>query len=363
MRLTLVSIHRPGTARHLITSAAAVILTLGMTASLGAVGAWAADSDGIASAPSADGGVDQTRSRFSYQVEPGQIVTDEYLVQNTGTTQQKVSVYATDAFNAQDGSFALLDGDQTPTDTGAWVSFADGSNRIDLTLEPGAQQVVPFTVTVPADANPGDHAGGMIVSALSPSGQVTVDRRVAIRLYARVKGEVQAGLTISSISSSYEPSLNPFDGITTMTLSLTNTGNVALGANTVAQVRGIFGIPLSGLTDVKIPEMLPGNSRTVTITIPGVGPYVYLAPHVSLSATTDAEALNAGALPTAERDSTLLVVPWGIVGILLLIGLIWFGLRLRRRSDAKNAAAWVEFTEAEALRKASEIAPANALLG
>lgn len=353
--------HRPVVARRLITSAAAIILTVGLTASVGAAGAWAADSDGIASAPSADGGVDQTRSRFSYQIDPGQSVSDEYLVENTGTTQQKVSVYATDAFNAEDGSFALLDGGQEPKHAGSWVTFADGAKKVEVTLSPGAQQVIPFTLTVPADANPGDHAGGMIVSAPTPSGQVTVDRRVAIRLYARVKGNIEAGLTISSISSSYEPSLNPFDGTTTMTLSLTNTGNVALGANTVAQVKGIFGIPLSGLTDVSIPEMLPGNSRTVTITVPGVGPYIYLAPHVSLAATTDAQALNAGPLPTAERDSSILVMPWGILAILLFIGLVWFGLRLRRKRDSKNAAAWIEFTEAEAVRKAIEEAPTHTM--
>lgn len=360
--MTLVRMHRPVAARRLITSAAAIVLTLGLTVSIGAAGAWATDSDGIASAPSADGGVDQTRSRFSYQMDPGQSVSDEYLVQNSGTTQQKVSVYATDAFNAEDGSFALLDGGQEPKDAGSWVTFADGAKKVEVTLEPGAQQVIPFTLTVPADANPGDHAGGMIVSALSPSGQVTLDRRVAIRLYARVKGAVQAGMTISSISSSYEPSLNPFDGITTMTLSLTNTGNIALGANTVAQVKGIFGIPLSGLTDVSIPEMLPGNSRTVTITVPGVGPYVYLAPHVSLAAVTDAQALDVGALPRAERDSSMFVMPWGILAILLFIGLVWFALRLRRKRDAKNVAAWVEFTEAEALRKAIEEAPAPAMV-
>ena len=344
---------------HRLLAAASVLLTLGLTLTLGATGAWAEDSDGIAAAPAADGGVDQSRSRYSYQVEPGQQVADEYLVENTGTTVQSVTVYATDAFNAEDGSFALLDGGVEATGAGRWVSFDGGADRIQLTLQPGASQVVPFTVMTPADAGPGDHAGGIIVSALSPAGEVSVDRRVAIRLYVRVKGLLQPGLTISSIATSYRPELNPFSGELTATISLSNTGNVALAANTVTQVRGLFGIPLSGLTDVKVSEMLPGSNRTVTITIPGVGPWVYLAPHVSLAATVEPGALDAGVLPAAERDATLFVVPWGVLLVLLLVGLAWLIARLRRRRNATRAQAWVEYTEAEARRRALEDAPAE----
>ncbi|WP_104138681.1 DUF916 domain-containing protein [Cryobacterium sp. Y62] len=316
--------------------------------------AWAADSDGIAGAPSADGGVDQSRSRYSYQMDPGQVVSDEYLVQNTGTTAQSVTVYATDAFNAGDGAFSLLDGGVSPQDVGRWVTFDNGAAQITATLEPGASQVIPFTVTTPADASPGDHAGGIVVSALSPSGQISLDRRVAIRLYVRVKGELQAGLTISSIASSYQAELNPFSGTTALTVTLNNTGNVALGATTVSRVRGIFGIPLSTTSREEIPEMLPGSTRTLTMTVPGVGPWVYLNAQINLSATIDAQAINPGVLPTASRETDLIVVPWGALIILLLAGLAWFMVRLTRRRGTQRAAAWIEYSEAEARRKARE---------
>jgi hypothetical protein len=354
--MSIVTLRRPA-ARSLLSVTTSVLIALGLTVSLGVSGAWADDSDGIAGAPSADGGVDQARSRFSYQVEPGQTIQDEYLAENTGTTEQAVTVYATDAFNADDGSFSLLEGDATATGAGHWVTFANGTNRIEVTLAPGAQQVLPFTVTTPADAGPGDHAGGIIISALSPSGQVTVDRRVGIRLYVRVKGLLQPGLTISSIETSYQGSINPFAGDATMKITLTNTGNVSLSANTVSQVRGLFGIPLSGLTDQKIPEMLPGNSRTVSLVVPGVGAWVYLNPHVSLAATVDEDALNAGVLPTGERSSDLFVVPWAFLILLLLVGLTWLIVRLSRKRDATRAAAWIEYTEAEARRKAREETP------
>jgi len=341
-------------------AAASVLVALGLTLTLGAAGAWADGTDGIAGAPSADGGVDQSRSRFTYQVEPGQVINDEYLVENTGTTVQSVTVYATDAFNADDGQYSLMAGDQTATDAGHWVTFAQGADRVQATLAPGASEVIPFTVTAPADARPGDHAGGLIVSALSPAGQVSVDRRVAVRLYVRVKGLLQPALTISSIESSYAPDLNPFSGATTLTVSLTNTGNVSLGANTVAQVRGLFGIPLSGLTDQKIPEMLPGSSRTVSFVVPGVGAWVFLNPHISLTATVDPDALNAGALPFAERDDTVFVVPWALLILFVVAAAIWILVRLGRQRDSTKARIWIEYTEAEARRKAHENAVVTA---
>ncbi|WP_327016283.1 WxL protein peptidoglycan domain-containing protein [Cryobacterium sp. MP_3.1] len=344
--------------RRLALVSSGLLVTLGLTVGLGAAGAWADDSDGIAGSPAANGSVDQTRSRYSYQVDPGQQVADEYLVQNTGTTAQAVTVYATDAFNADDGSFSLLDGGVETVDVGHWVSFDDGASKVEVTLEPGGSQIIPFTVTVPADAQPGDHAGGIIVSALSPAGQVSVDRRVAIRLYARVKGELQPGLTISSISSSYRGELNPFAGETSLTISLQNTGNVSLGANTVAQVRGIFGIPLSDLIRTPIPEMLPGSSRTVTIVVPGVGPWVYLNPQVSLAATVDEDALPPGLLPSAQRSSDLFVVPWAFVIVLVLAGFVLLVVRLSRSRDSARATAWIAYTEAEARRKAREEATA-----
>ncbi|MCI4659417.1 WxL protein peptidoglycan domain-containing protein [Cryobacterium zhongshanensis] len=350
--------------RGLAVIATSILLALGMTLALGVAGARADDgSDGIGGAPSTNGGVDQDRSRFTYQVDPGQTVNDEYLVQNTGTTTQAVTVYATDAYNTDDGTFALLEGAAAPSDVGSWVTFANGTDRISVTLDPGAQQVLPFTVTTPADAKPGDHAGGIVVSALSPAGQVSVDRRVAIRLYLRVKGLLQPALSISSIESTYEGSINPFAGDTTIRVSLTNTGNVSLGANTVSQVKGVFGIPLSGLTDEVIPELLPGSSRTVTLTVSGVGAWVYLNPHVSLVGTIDADAINPGPLPTAERDTSFFVVPWGFLILLLVAALTWLIVRLSRKRDSTRAAAWVEYTEAEARRKAREEALVGAAAG
>lgn len=333
---------------------AALFLLLAMVGSGGSLSARADDgTSGISGAPS-DGTSTDDRSRFSYTVSPGQLISDNYLVQNTGTVPQTMKVFATDAYNTDDGSFGLLDTDASPSDAGSWVSFADGAKQVSLPLEPGASQVVPFTMAVPADASPGDHAAGIVVSVLSTDGQVLVDRRVATRLYARVTGALQAALTVSSISASYDAQLNPFDGTTTVTYTVRNNGNVALSANTLVGVDTYLGIPAGALQHGDLAEMLPGSTRTVSVAVTGVGQLGYLNPFVSLTPTVDADAQDPGPLATVERDTVTVAVPWWLLILLVIAAAVFLFLRWRRGRDERNATAWLEYTEAEARRRADE---------
>ncbi|MDF2443992.1 MAG: hypothetical protein JWR01_2195 [Subtercola sp.] len=332
---------------------AALFLALAMVSVTSAQVAHADDESGISGAPS-DGSGSDDRSRFSYTISPGQQISDSYLVKNTGTIPQTMKVFATDAYNTDDGSYGLLDTDAAPTDGGSWVSFAGGVTQLEIPLDPGASQVVPFTMNVPADASPGDHAAGIVISVLSSDGQVLVDRRVATRLYARVAGELQAALTVSSISASYDAQLNPFDGTTTITYTVRNNGNVALGANTVVGVNTYFGLAAGTLQRSELSEMLPGSTRTLSVQVPGVAQLGYLNPFVSLAPTVDADAQDPGALATVDRDTVTVAMPWWLVILLVLAALVYLFLRWRRARDERNAAAWVEYSEAEARRKAAE---------
>lgn len=343
---------------HLSRALAGLALVLAVSAGSPLVSSTSAAAlagvDAIAAGPATETGADTSRSRFSYQLDAGQQVTDAFFVENPGSTPQAVTVYATDAFTDEAGSYSLLETGATPQEVGSWVQFAEGQSVVSLELEPGEQQVIPFTLMVPADARPGDHAGGLVVSAVTPGDQVSVDRRVATRLYARVKGELQAALTITSITASYTPDLNPFGGRTTVSYTITNGGNVSLGADVVAQVKGLLGIPLGELDTAKIPELFPGDTRTVTAEIEGVGPWVYLTPSIDLVATIDVDALNPGPMPTGSRETTLFVVPWALLTLIALALVAWFVMRTVRSRNEARAREWVAFNEAEARRKAEE---------
>jgi dihydroorotate dehydrogenase (fumarate) len=351
-------------ARGLILLSAALAAGIALSASTysSALAAAASDEDtiGISAEPLTDPNT-TGRTRFSYQIGPGQEVDDAYVVSNTGSTPQTYAVFATDAFNTEDGGYGLLDTDVIPSDAGSWVTFEGGATKLDVILQPGESKVVPFTVRVPADAGPGDHAAGMLVSAVSVDGQVLVDRRVGTRLYVRVPGELQPTLTISSLSASYTPSLNPLAGDATVTFTVTNGGNVALAGDVTVAVKGLFGIDLAAPVNSQVEEMLPGSTRTVTTTVTGVGQWVFLNPSVTLVPTIEPDALNPGPLNRVNRDAVLFVVPWALLALVVIGLAIWGWIWFSRRRNDRRAQEWIEYTEAEARRKAgAEPAPATA---
>jgi hypothetical protein len=338
--------------RILSTLLVALALTAGFAAGDALMPAHADDTNGISGSPADENGADG-RSRFDYQVQPGQVIEDSYLVRNTGTTAQTMKLFGTDAYNTEDGSYGLLETGTAPADSGSWISFG-GTGVVDIPLEPGATQFVPFTVTVPADARPGDHAGGIVISTTSIDGQILVDRRVATRVYVRVPGELQPALTISSIAAEYDGQINPLDGTTTITFTVQNSGNVALGATMVAGVNTYLGIGAGQKTREELSEMLPGSTRTITLTVPGVPQLGYLNPYVSLAPTVDDNALDPGPLQTVNRDTVAFAMPWLLLALVVLGLAVWGFLRIRRARDEKTARDWISYTEAEARRKARD---------
>lgn len=331
-----------------------VLLLLPLVAALlvGPAAAVRADDStvGIAGAPANDAGPDG-RSRFSYQAQPGQTVTDKFVVRNTGSTEQTVTVLGSDAYNTNDGAFALLETADKPKDTGSWVRFA-GQPSVQLKLAPAAQQVVTFTVAVPAAATPGDHAGGVVVSAQATQGQVTVDRRVATRLYVRVAGPLQPAITVSSIAASQVQDWNPFTGRVDVTVTVQNTGNVALGADVAANVTSWFGRAAAPTAREQLPEMLPGSTREVTFHVPAVARWGYLKPVVTLTPKASTDAANVSGISTVTRDTSLVSVPWLLLAAVVLVAGFVLLVRWRRARLTKRAEDWVEYTRAEARREA-----------
>lgn len=338
--------------RRLVGGVLAVLL--GLSSSLLAIQPQAAHADGtvgIAISPATAKGRDD-RTRFSYAVNPGQQVTDHVLVSNVGSTKLAIKVFATDAYNTDDGGYALLDSNAQAKDVGSWVRFSGGKKMLTLNLGPGKSEIVRFTVTVPADARPGDHPGGVVAAATSVGEQVNVERRIANRLYARVAGDLQPHLTISSFVADYQSSLNPLDGTVTITAVLENTGNVALGGTVSLSTTSWFGASIGPKVDRELSEMLPGATRTVSYQLPGVAAVGYLVPHLQLRSSVTGDAQNPGTLPVVDRDGFLLAIPWVVVAVLALGVIAVFGMRWRRAVNARRAAEWVAYTKAQAAEKA-----------
>lgn len=315
--------------------------------------ALAAEGDGtvgVATRPAGADGRPDGRTRFSYAADPGQSVTDQVLVGNTGSARQDFTVYATDAFNSTNGEFSLRATAETPTSLGAWVTFEGGENRVQFSLEPDEVKLLTFTVTLPAEATPGDHVGGLVASVVDEGQQVSLDRRVATAMFARVSGELQPQLTLASFDATYDGDWwNPFAGTVKVLYTVNNPGNVALSANVDLSVATWLGIPVTGSQGGSIPVLLPGNSATYAYEVTGIGQWGYLNPGIRLNPFVEsADPALQLSTTSVSRDAVVFAMPWMLLIVVVLAAGVVLLVRWRRRADEERARVWIAYTEQQA---------------
>ncbi|MDG4764041.1 DUF916 domain-containing protein [Solwaraspora sp. WMMD406] len=258
------------------------------------------------------------RNYFVYDLAPGAQITDYVAISNLSDQPHTFSVYGTDGFLTEDGAFALRPASEPATDVGTWVRF----DQREYAVPAGERLDIPFTLTVPANATPGDHAGGVIGSIVqvrtdAAGQQITVDQRVAARIYLRVDGPVRPAITVESMSIEYDDPINPLgDGDATVTYQVRNTGNIRIGGTGAVLLDGPFGWNLARTAPIDLPELLPGSAFTVTERITGVPPALRLTGTVDLAPVTVDEAL-----PPVTRSASVWAPPWLLLAaIAVLVG-------------------------------------------
>jgi hypothetical protein len=291
-----------------------------------------------------------TRNSFAWtNIKPRTVIHDYAAITNYSAVPVTFQVYATDAFTTGSGTLDLLPRSQKARDIGSWVSFQRGS----VTVPAHARVNEPFTLTVPQNATPGDHTGGVLASisqrATSATGQpVLVDRRVGVPIHLRVVGPIQPALRIDSVSTSYHGTLNPFgSGDTFVAYTVHNTGNVSLTGTQAATVTGPFGATLATAHPPDLPNLSPGDSFRVHASVSGVFPAGPLTVHVQITPTAIKGAARITTpLTTMSHSVGLWAPPWPQLLLLVVIiggGVgVWSLLRWWRRARQRVIAAAVE---------------------
>ncbi|HEY0248180.1 MAG TPA: DUF916 domain-containing protein [Gryllotalpicola sp.] len=310
-------------------AAGLLLATLGLTA-LSAAPAHAAGSDDISwGVAPADNTIGTGRPNFSYTLAGSTRITDGLVISNESAQAITLKVYAADGFTTSTGALDLKKPGQKSDDIGSWITVATES----VTLAPHHATTVGFTVTVPGDASPGDHVGGVVTSLVTRdgSGALSLDRRLGSRVLLRVPGTVQPALKLGSVSVHYQQPANPFGGGTAViTYRVANTGNVRLAAAQEVTVSGPFGILQRSARAPNLPSILPGGSLTRSVTIHGVPPTGRLAAQLTLRPYSDGEPI---AVPAVTAAASVWVMPWGllIVVVVLALGVLLLVVLLRRR--------------------------------
>jgi hypothetical protein len=282
------------------------------------------------------------RGIFEFGATPGGQLQDHVAVINYSTKPLPLLIRGTDAVNTPQGGFALLPPDEQSRQVGTWIAVPP--QDLSIVVPARSDVIIPFAVSVPRNATPGDHAGGITATLesfiTSKSGQrIRLLQSVGTRVFVRVSGPLHPLLAVTGLSVKYDDPVSPISsGTATITYTVSNVGNVALGGRPVASVSGLLG---SKKTVTKLPEiqlLLPGFSVKETAKVTGVYPEVHESAHVSVTRLIIPGSVQPASGPFTASTS-FWAVPWIllVVVILIIAGGIWWFSRKRRRKDPSDS--------------------------
>lgn len=126
-------------------------------------------------------------ARLELSADPGAVVTDEFTVINEQDTEQ---TYYTSVENFEAKGESGTPSFSTNKDgLPSWVQVVD-----KITIKKGEKVKIPFTITIPADADAGGHFAAIFLSTIPPAtkgGEVSVGAKVGMLMLLKVNGDIK----------------------------------------------------------------------------------------------------------------------------------------------------------------------------
>jgi hypothetical protein len=289
------------------------------------------------------------RPYLKYAAPPGSVIYDHIALLNQGGTPIDLQLYSGDVVMADGGGLAVPARTQASTDAGAWIAVDTAGAAVTVPAQTKTTgvgyTVVPFSITIPANAQPGDHIGG-IVGSLVVTGQagenspsINLEQRVVARVYIRVSGDLRPGLAITAVTATYRPGVLGGAGAGTVEVGYTvrNTGNVRMAVDTGVQVAGPFGLLPRTVTGDHIDELLPGGEVHLNTSVSRVWPLVIGTVTVSATGRAAAGGEDPG-VGTVRAQAHFWAIPWVALAVLaLLLALAAYRIVRKRRRQLARA--------------------------
>ncbi|MEO3926863.1 hypothetical protein ABGB07_23770 [Micromonosporaceae bacterium B7E4] len=266
-------------------------------------------------------------------LDPGQVVTEHLAVRNFSSAAVVFALTSADGYLTDKGRFNMLPSGRASVAGGTWIDVQKA-----VTVGPNETKVVPFTITVPQDATPGDHPAGIAASVISTGGTVNVESRVGFRVMMRASGTVRATVAVKDLTARYTASWNPFRGGTIrVRYLLANDGNVRASTASRLAVTELFGlVGQDATTDVE--EMLPGGSRMVESRVAPVWALGQLRTTIAVTPEPFGGDQAGAEIRQARATVTTWALPWPQLALLLLLGVLVVGLRTSARRRRRRLA-------------------------
>ncbi|MEU9113156.1 hypothetical protein AB0D04_15575 [Streptomyces sp. NPDC048483] len=254
-----------------LATAAALLCPATAVARPAAPGWSAAPAPGGGARPSA-----QDRPYFYLEGAPGTVMTDRLALSNPSGRAVTVRLRG--------------------SGIGSWLALTTK----EVTIPPRTRAGVPFTVTVPRTAAPGNHPGTILATSGGTTG-----KRARVPVHLRVTGPELTALTVENVSvtGSGESAVVRY--------ALVNRGNTALRPRVAVRAEGIFGEALRRAAHTLPRELRPGQRIDLSEKWPD--PPGLDSVDVRVTATAQGGARGSA-------TATYTAVPWaGVAGAVLVL--------------------------------------------
>lgn len=167
----------------------------------------------------------RTESIFIHTLEKGSIQDEGVRVINNTPEKKTISVYAADSTPSTGGAFACKQFSEEKIDVGSWIEL----EKNEVELEPGTNEVIPFKITIPQNADVGEHNGCILIQEKKTEDNsnpgVNLSFRTGLRVAITIPGEIVRMLEIVEFKVVND------ENIISLLPRVKNTGNVSIDAD------------------------------------------------------------------------------------------------------------------------------------
>lgn len=318
-------------------SALIVLLVGGVASAQGGIGGRPAKSD-----PDNP----RTQSIFIYTLEKGQSRTDKVLISNSTDQEQTIELLAVDGTVTNTGAYTCKQNSEEKIGLGSGIELREDS----VVLGAGEDKEVDFTVTMPQDADVGEHNACLVFQSPQEAGEaegsVRVRTRQAIRVVATVPGDLKREIQIENFAITQGDDSNDF------AISIKNTGNVSTDVESKVYLKNLFGaiVYKDGgqypvLANQKLDMMFSQSDR------PLLGGWYKAGASASYDKRAGVFGLaDDGQIATESTDESMIFLPPTSLGgvIIAMVGLVVLAAvavpliaRYRKKDDISK---WSQYT-------------------
>jgi len=175
----------------------------------------------------------RTSTIFIKTIQLGASAQDAIEIINNTTEEKSIEVYAVDSVRSSGGAFACAQAAEPIENAGKWVEMSSS----ELKLASGKKITVPFTVTVPEQADIGEHNACIVIQEKKDEtfqSGIGLNFRTAVRVAVLVPGDIIKEIRATGINVA--PKQRKID----ITAKVKSESNVSLDTLVAVNLRPLF---------------------------------------------------------------------------------------------------------------------------